>query len=130
MSHNWIQYYDIDYIRGLIEYPSSSSCRIFLYNERLELDWDKGQDEPSMVIPYKSMTNIENLDDQKISALRVIGFGVIGALWKQQHRYTAIQYKDETGEKNIVLDFGKYIEEAQPLIYQKMIDAKRTKGIM
>jgi hypothetical protein len=101
-----------------------------VYNERLELDWDKGQDEPSMVIPCKSMTNIENMDDQKISALRVIGFGIIGALWKQQHRYTVIQYKDETGEKNIVLDFGKYIEEAQPLIYQKMIDVKRRKGIM
>ena len=59
--------------------PSSSSCRVFLYNERLELDWDKGQDEPSMVIPYKSMTSIENMDDQKIFALRVIGFGIIGA---------------------------------------------------
>ena len=44
MSHNWIQYYDIDYIGGLVEHPSSSSCRVFIYDERLELDWDKGQD--------------------------------------------------------------------------------------
>ena len=70
------------------------------------------------------------MDEQKISALRVIGFGIIGALWKKQLRYTVIQYKDETSEKNIVLDFGKYIEEAQPLIYQKMIDSKKRYGIM
>ncbi|MFI5423498.1 MAG: hypothetical protein WB587_11495 [Nitrososphaeraceae archaeon] len=48
------------------------------------------------------MTNIQNMDEKKISALRVVGLGlvfvplaIVGAVWKKKHIYTVIQYNDE-----------------------------------
>lgn len=68
------------------------------------------------------------MDEQKISALRVVGLGlvflplaIVGAMWKKKHLYTVIQYKDELDNQTIVVDFEEYIDEAQPLIYHKML---------
>ena len=72
------------------------------------------------------MTNIENMDEQKLSALRVIGFGVIGALWKKKHRYTVLQYKDGTENRAIVLDFHNDIDLVQPLIYGRMLNFRKS----
>jgi hypothetical protein len=70
------------------------------------------------------MTDIANIDKEKISAGRVVGLGlilpdlaIVGALWKKNHRYTVIQYKDGIDTPSIIIDFGEYIDEAQPLIY-------------
>jgi hypothetical protein len=52
--------------------------------------------------------------------------GIVGGLWKKKHVYTVIRYKDEFGEKTVVIDFGKDVEEAQPLIYHKMLKQKKT----
>lgn len=78
------------------------------------------------------MTNIENANEDKISAMRVAALGlvflplaIVGAMWKKKHVYTVIQYKDEIGEKTTVLDFRNKIDEAQPLIYHKMLDSKK-----
>jgi hypothetical protein len=72
------------------------------------------------------MTNIENMDEHKISALRVVLLGIIGILWKKRYLYTVIQYSDGTDDQTIVLDFGKKLDELQPLIYQKMLDSRRS----
>lgn len=57
------------------------------------------------------MMNIENPDQDKVSAFRVVMLGIIGALWKKRHVYTIIQYKDEIGEKTVVFDFGNKIDK-------------------
>jgi hypothetical protein len=44
---------------------------------------------------------------------------------EKKHLYTVIQYKDELDNQTIVVDFEGYIDEAQPLIYHKMMDFKR-----
>jgi hypothetical protein len=76
------------------------------------------------------MKNIENMDDKKISKLRVVVLGavflplaIVGALWKKRVLYTVIEYNDGTDEQTIILDLGKKIEEIQPLVYQKMLSA-------
>jgi hypothetical protein len=71
------------------------------------------------------MTNIENANEDRISAMRIAMLGIVGGLWKKKHVYTVIQYKDEIEERTIVLDFGNKIEEAQPLIYRKMLDSRK-----
>ena len=75
------------------------------------------------------MTNIQNMDEKKIPALRVVGLGlvfvplaIVGAVWKKKHIYTVIQYNDETGELTVVLDFGRFIDKLQPFIYRKMLE--------
>jgi hypothetical protein len=72
------------------------------------------------------------MDEKKISALRVVGLGlifvplaIVGAIWKKNHIYTVLQYKDEIGEQTIILDFGKFIEKLQPFIYRKMLEFRR-----
>lgn len=71
------------------------------------------------------MINIENMDEKKIAAERVILLGVFGALWKKKHIYTVIHYKDESDEQKIVLDFEDYVDSCQPWIYKKMLEARK-----
>jgi len=137
----WIKSYYANYLGGHVEYPKSRRCGINLKEDRLELYFeqksygDKFEKKPTLIISYQSITNIENMDEKRISALRVVALGlifvplaIVGALWKKKHVYTVIQYKDEISERTIVLDFGKKIDEAQPLIYHKMLESKKDKS--
>ena len=85
--------------------------------------------DTELKIPYANMIDIVNMDEQKISALRVVGLGlvivplaIIGAMWKKKQIYTVIQYRDEMDKQTIVLDFGKHIQELQPFIYRKRLE--------
>ena len=129
-KHSWINYTDITYIGGHPAYPTSANTRIYIYNDRIEI----GQREYNTIIkiPYSNMTNIQNMDEKKISALRVVGLGlvfvplaIVGAVWKKKHIYTVIQYNDETGELTVVLDFGRFIDKLQPFIYRKMLEYRK-----
>jgi hypothetical protein len=124
--------YYATYIGGHVEYPKSRGCQITLYDNRIELNFEKTsffgntfEKNPTIVISYQSMTNIENANEDRLSALRVTMLGIIGGLWKKKHVYTVIQYKDEIGEKTIALDFGNKIDQVQPLIYHKMLDSRK-----
>ena len=77
--------------------------------------------EPSLRISYSSMSRIENMEEKKISALRLVGLGIIGVLWKKKYLYTIIRYGDGIDEQTIVLDVGKKIDQVQSLINRKML---------
>jgi hypothetical protein len=116
---------DMKYIGGHKAYPSSTNTKMYFYKDRIQIG------NPDLTIPYSAITNIENMDEQKISALRVVGLGlvflplaIVGAMWKKRHLYTVIQYKDEDNQ-TIVVDFDGFIEEAQPLIYRKMLEFRK-----
>ena len=50
---------------------------------------------------------------------------MVGALWKKKKLYMVLNYKDDNGNiQNIVLDVDK-IEEVQPTIYRRMMQAKK-----
>ena len=55
------QCYDLKYMGGHVEYPKSSNCRFYLYENRVEIE------NPDLVIPYNAITGIENMDEKKIS---------------------------------------------------------------
>jgi hypothetical protein len=128
----WVKSYHAYYLGGHVEYPKSRRCGINLYDDRLSLYFEKKsffgdtyEKKPTLTISYQSMTNIENANEDRISAMRIAMLGIVGGLWKKKHVYTVIQYKDEIEERTIVLDFGNKIEEAQPLIYRKMLDSRK-----
>lgn len=64
--------------------PSSTTTKMYFYEDRIHIG------NPDLTISYSAITNIENLDEQKISAGRVIGLGlilselaIVGAMWKK-----------------------------------------------
>jgi PsbP-like protein/Short C-terminal domain len=123
----WIQRYDMKYMGGHVEYPKPSDCRLYLYYDRIEIE------NPDLVIPYNAMRNIVNMDEQKISAKRVVGLGlifvplaIVGAMWKKNHIYTVIEFKDAVGDKAIILDFGKLVDDLQGWIYRRMLSISRS----
>jgi hypothetical protein len=104
----------------LIAKDKSTDTKVLLFRDSLEVE-----KLDHLKVAYDSMTNIENADESKISAMRVILLGVIGALWKKKHVYTVIQYKDAIGEEQtMVFDFEGDIDKVQPMIYHKMIEAR------
>jgi hypothetical protein len=117
------EYCDVKYMGGHPEHPKSSDSRVYFYNDRIELE------NPELTIPFKSMVNIENADEKRISAFRVVMFGIIGALWKKKHLYTIIQYTDRSNERMIVIDFDDIVDIMQPFIYRRMIRFRRTTSL-
>ncbi|HEX6294621.1 MAG TPA: hypothetical protein VFZ46_05650 [Nitrososphaeraceae archaeon] len=108
------------YIGGHKAFPKPKHTKVAIYHDRLEIL------ELNLSIPYSFMKNIENMEDKKISKLRVVALGpIIGVLWKKKVLYTVITYNDGIDEQTIVLDLGKGVDSIQPLIYQKMLLAKK-----
>ena len=118
------------YLGGHKAYPTTKgiNTRIYIYPDGI------GVGNPNLFIPYSQMTNIENMNDKKISALRVVGLGliflplaIVGALWKQKKLYTVIEYHDGLDTQQVIFDFDDNVEKMQPLIYQRMLQAKIKK---
>lgn len=42
-------------------------------------------------MPYSTIKEIKNIDESQISLLRVVAFGIIGALWKKK-REVSVYY--------------------------------------
>jgi hypothetical protein len=120
-------YFDAEYMGGHAEYPSRVLTKVSIYSDKIVID------AIGLEINFKSMKNIENLDEKRISAGRVVSLGlvfpvlaIVGAMWKKNHRYTVIQYNDKVGSRAIIVDFGNQIDSAQPLIYRRMISFQKS----
>lgn len=123
-------YAKIYYVGGHKAWPKPVNTMIFIYDDRIELG--AKQETPVLTIPYADIKNMENMDEQKISAERVVGLGlvfvplaIVGAIWKKRHIYTVIRYKDELDEQTVVLDFEDNIDKFQPFIYRKVQERRK-----
>jgi hypothetical protein len=104
-----------------ISLPIEEDAYIYLYEDRIDVKLLKRKSRA--VIPYKSMTDLQNMDaGDKVDIERVVGLGVIpGLLWKKHHVVTVIKYIDDTSAPQIMaLNFRDNTKYAQPLIYKKM----------
>lgn len=126
-------YARIYYVGGHRAWPKPVMTMIFIYEDRMELGPKEHQTVLS--IPYADIINIENMDEQKISAERVVGLGlvfvplaIVGAMWKKRHIYTVIRYKEINDEQTIVLDFEDYIDKFQPYLYSKVLEHRNRRN--
>ena len=123
-------FYYIKYLGGHKAFPTPTDTKMHFYQDRIEID------NPKLIIPYRFMQNIENTIEKKISALRVIVLGlilvplaIVGALWKKNHNYTIIRFRDYLDDQMIVLDFDENIDSAQSVIYRRMLEFRNTKKL-
>jgi hypothetical protein len=120
--------FEVKYLGGHKAFPAKKSMdtHMLVYSDRIDLD------KPlNLNIPYSSITKFENMDDKKISALRVVGLGlvflplaIVGAMWKKKKVYTVIEYNDGLDSQTMVFDFEKYLEKMQPIIYHKVMQQR------
>jgi hypothetical protein len=114
-----------EYFGGHPAYPKKQDVHIVLEEESLIIP------ELNLSLPYRSLKKIENITGEKISAARValfgaVGLGTVGALWKKEQTYMVLTYHDKEASSNLGLVFKvPHIEKVQPLIYKKMIEAKK-----
>ena len=109
-------------------YPSPSSTTMHFYEDRIEVD------SPKLVISYRSMKNIENMTEKRISIFRVVALGlifvplaIVGALWKKNHIYTIIRFSDDSDDQMIIVDFDKNLDSAQSVIYNRMLEFRNKR---
>lgn len=121
-------FYHIRYLGGHKAFPTPTDTKMHFYYDRVEID------NPKLAVPYRYMQNIENTNEKKISALRVIVLGlifvplaIVGALWKKDHIYTIIRFRDYFDDQMIVLDFDQNIDSAQSVIYKRMLEFRNSK---
>lgn len=101
-----------------------------IFIDRIEIKTDRFEAK----IPYEHIGSIKNIDEKKMSALRVVRLGfvtlplaIVGAMWKKKKIYTVIEYNDDTLGQTLVFDFGKHLESKQRDIYIKVVAAKTKK---
>ena len=120
--------YKAKYLGGHPAFPKSMKCELALYPDALEIP------QMPLRLEYKNIESVQSESAENMSARRtVLGaliFGpagaVVGALWKKKKLYMVLNYKDDDGNiQNIVLDVDK-IEEVQPTIYRRMMQAKKA----
>ena len=116
---------EIVHVGGHKAYPKGGNTMMFVYSDRIDIGSQK--EKTGISVPFSDIINIENMDENKIAAERVVMFGIIGALWKKRHIYTVIRYKEELDEQTIVLDLEDNIEILQPYIYRKMLEHRKKK---
>jgi hypothetical protein len=110
---------DAKYIGGHKAFPKSKDTSVLIFSDKIEVE------KLGLSIPYKSMINIENSNAEKITKTRVVLLGIVGLLWKKKYLYTIVDYDDGIDKQSVVLDFHRDVDKVQPLLYHKMLDARK-----
>ena len=115
--------FDPKYLGGHKLYPKPMDTRIYVFSDRIEVN------ELNLRIPYTSIGNIENADEKKITAKRMLLAGWFAFAWRKKDIFTIIEYTDGFNQKQVLIfDFGKRkIEEAQQKIYDRMLASQFAK---
>lgn len=118
--------FDVKYVGGHKRFPTKKErdARISIFIDRIEVKTDKF----NAVIPYSQMTNIENMDERRITTKRWFLVGIWAIAWKKKYVYTVIEYDDENDTHGLIFNFGKHLESKQGEIYQRMVNAKDKKS--
>ena len=100
-------------------YPLEEGADVHIYEDRVVVELLKGKFKTT--IPYKNMTEIQNVDaGKKVDLDRVFTAGWVGLLWKRHAILTVIKYSDDDSKpQTIALDFMHNTKYAQPLIDKK-----------
>ena len=121
------RHFKAEYMGGHKMYPKKTDCDVRMFSKAIEIEFGRFHNKNKITVFYDAITDLENMDDKRITKTRVLLTGfVIGLLWKKKFLYTVIKYKDQIGiDQTIVIDFGRAAEAAQQAIYQRMVEVKR-----
>ena len=105
-------------------YPLEEGAYVRIFEDRIQVDLYKSKFKTE--IPYKNMTEIQNVDaGKKFDADKFALVGPAFLLWRRHAIITVIKYSDDTSEpQTIALDFEHNTKYAQPLIDRKMREAR------
>jgi hypothetical protein len=113
--------FSCEYVGGRILYPKKQRTSIYLDEDKLiipKLD--------NLTIPYGKITNLDNMDEKRITKTRIFATGlIVGLLWKKKFVYTIVEFNDGLQDQQVILDFDKDAQEVQRIIYARMLNVKR-----
>jgi hypothetical protein len=108
-----------EYMGGHKAFPKKKDTDLLIFHDRIILD------KMGLEIPFRSMTNIENSDAERLTKTRMfLTPFFIGFFWKKRYLYTVIDYHDGIDKQTVILDLHKSVEKAQAIIYQRMLSSK------
>jgi hypothetical protein len=114
--------FSAEYIGGHSAYPKKQDCGVGFYSDALQLQFGVIRLKHSITISYAAITDVNIEDELRITMARLWKRVV---LWKSVFPYTVIKYRDDIGIKQeIAIDFKRRAEQAQQLLYQKMLAAE------
>ena len=101
-------------------HPLEEGAYVHFYEDRVVVELLKSKHRT--VIPYKNMTEIQNLDaGKKFDADKIVALGPAGLFWRRHAIITIVKYSDDSSEpQTIALDFEHNTKYAQPLLDRKM----------
>ena len=118
-------------------FPTEEGAYVRINEDRIDIEILKSKFQTA--IPYKNMTDVENIDaGNKVDLERIIGLGVLTAgigsivalFWKRHHIITVIKYTDNASVLQVMaIDFLADTKYAQPIIYKKMLETQRIPKI-
>jgi hypothetical protein len=124
-----ISYY-AKYLGGHPRYPGDEDIGVYIHSDLLELAF-KGH---SITIPFSDIKNITNIDKGKVfdggnTAVGLMVLGPFGLLMmRRKVNAMLIEYdndKETSNTQTVALDFWGNVKHAQPIIYDRMVKAKR-----
>jgi len=118
--------YYAKYLGGHKRFPKEDNIAVYIHPTLLELAFKSH----SIKIPYSDINDIENIDKGKVfDGARIAALGMIGLLAKRKINATVIQCKDEYDTHDIALDFLSNAQHAQPIIYDRMMQARKVQKL-
>ena len=109
--------YSAEYLGGHCMYVGKKRVSLSIHPEEVCIS------VLNIQIPYFAIKEVKNIDESHMNALRVIAFGVVGALWKKKETYLCLVYNDGVQEQSPVFKIDR-LEEAQREIYQRVTKSK------
>jgi hypothetical protein len=95
-----------------------------IFIDRIEIKTDRFEAK----IPYEHIGSIKNIDEKKMSALRVVGLGfvalplaIVGAMWKKKKICAVIEYNGDTLGQTLVFDFGKHLSQSNEIFILRLL---------
>ncbi len=111
--------YKAKYLGGYSAFPGPINVTLDLKRDYLEVP------ELNLQIRYKELTDVRNIS--LAEAVKFFFVGGYGMAWKREKPLLLLSFKDDVGiQQNPVFDMENLME-AQPTIYQKMLEAKGVK---
>jgi hypothetical protein len=108
----------IQYMGGHKAYPKPEWSDIYFYEDRFEIEVNR------ISVQYSKIIDIGNSNDRSDTGI-LIPPVALAYLWKKEHSYTLIVYDDGINTQKIVIDFENDANDAQDLIYKKMLDCRK-----